>query len=478
MSLTQTRTMIYSNQTPKTRPTIDLEAQAVTPARPQLDASLSSKSQIRPGGAYLNGLRGIAMLCVFNSHLFGAAHSFKDNSAWASTGLLGLVYASLIRLADMGGNPAVCFFFILTGYVLSISPLKALARSRRRQCRVKLLVGVLRRPMRLYLPVLIIAFFCALLMQLPYNIFPGALWYTPQDNLYLELCSFVRLTWKFFNPSRTVTAADHYAYDPVLWTIPLTLKGSVLVYTILMLLSFGPLSKPYVTGALGGVTIVLLHRAYWWEACFLAGTIIALLDSNIGGIAKLSSKQASSWKHRSLSYGAVVMSLYLLSAPSYDGHPELAKSIRGWDFLIVHIPSSYTVLDYYRFWHSYGAFILICGLQHTSTIQQLLDTAPFQYLGYVSFMAYAIHLPFFLCVGDRWRRVLGTVPYMAEPTWYDNLISVPEWGPSALTLRAFVTYNSILAMVLAVAHWTTRYIDEPCGRLCKTIGQGLEGHGQ
>lgn len=476
MSFAQTtRAMIYLDQARSPISAVDLEAQMQTRPHYQLNSKPLGKSQIRPSGAYLNGLRGIAMLSVFNSHLFGSAHSVQSNAAWASTGLLGLAYASLIRLADLGGNPAVCFFFILTGYVLSISPLNALARNRRRQCRAKLLVGLLRRPMRLYLPVLIVAFCCALMMQLPYNIFPGALWYSPQDNLYLELCSFVRLSWQFFDPSRTVTAADHYAYDPVLWTIPITLKGSILVYATLMCLTFGPLSKPYITGALGSVTMLLLHRAYWWEACFLAGTIIALLNSNIGGAVNPARKPGLI-KNKALSYGAVIISLYFLSAPSYDGHPELAKSIRGWDFLVVHIPSAYSTVDYYRFWHSYGAFSLICGLQHAPAIQKLLEIPPIQYLGHVSFMAYAVHLPIFLCVGDRWKRVLGAIPYMSEPTWYDNLIPIPEWGPSFLTLRALLTYNSTLAMVLVIAHWTTRYIDEPCGRLCKLIARGIEKH--
>ena len=66
---------------------------------------------------------------------------------------------------------------------------------------------------------------------------------------------------------------------------------------------------------------------------------------------------------------------------------------------------------------------------------------------------------------------------MSEGRWYDNLLRVPAWGPEALTLRTFVIYTTILAMVLVVADWATKWIDEPCGRLCKKVGENLEKRG-
>lgn len=454
----------------------DIEAQVHARARCQHQEEPRSKNQTRVSGAYLDGLRGIAMLSVFNYHLLGDGQSAEDNAATASIGTLGLVHASWTRLSYMGGTSAVCFFFILTGYVISLSPLSALAKNQRKQCRIKILVGVLRRPLRLYLPVLMIAFIAAILMQLPYNIFPDALWHKREDNLFRELSTFLRLSWEFFQPMRTVTEADHYAYDPVLWTIPITLKGSLLVYAVLMLLTVVPLSKPYITGVLWGAAIILLHMSYWWQACFIAGLAIAVLGSNIGGIF-ITSTKPQSWPVTTLGYVAVIISLYLLSGPSYDGHPELAANILGWKYLISWVPSAYGFHNYYRFWHSYGAFILIFGLQYTPTIQQVLTSPPIQYLGNVSFMFYAIHMPFFLCIGDRWKRVLGKIPFMVESTWYDNLMRIPEWGPKALDLRAFVVYISILVMVLVLARWATTYIDEPCGRLCKKVGKDLEKRG-
>ncbi|KAG9515419.1 hypothetical protein KCV07_g7394, partial [Aureobasidium melanogenum] len=454
----------------------DLEAQVQVRTRNQHQEKLGTRGKSRSNGAYLDGLRGIAMLAVFNYHLLGDGQSAEDNAATASAGILGLLYASWTRLSYMGGNSAVCFFFILTGYVLSLSPLSALANNQRKQCRVKILVGALRRPLRLYLPVLIIAFGAAILMQLPYNVFPDALWHKREDNLYRELSTFLRLSWGFFQPMRTVTEADHYAYDPVLWTIPITLKGSLLVYAVLMLFTVVPLSKPYITGILWGTAIILLHIAYWWQACFIAGLAIAVLGSKIGSIFTSSTKPQSRID-TALGYVAVMTSLYLLSAPSYDAHPELAANILGWKSLVSRVPSAYTVHNYYRFWHSYGAFILIFGLQYTSIIQQVLTTPPIQYLGNVSFMFYAIHMPFFLCIGDRWKRVLGRIPFMVESTWYDNLLRIPEWGPKALNLRVFVVYTSILGMVLVLSRWATTYIDEPCGRLCKKVGEGLEKRG-
>lgn len=456
--------------------TADLEAQVTTRAEKGVLEEHIGKKKIRSDGAYLDGLRGIAMLGVFNHHLLGNGQSAEENAATASSGFTGFVHAIWTRIFYMGGTPAVCFFFILTGYVLSISPLSALAKNRRKRCRAKLLVGALRRPLRLYLPVLTIGFIAALLMQLPYNIFPDAFWHERRDNILLELRAFVQLTWEFFQPMRDLTNGDHYGYDPVLWTIPITLKGSLLVYAVLMLFTMVPLSKHYMTGALWGAAIMLLHKAHWWVACFLAGVAIAVLRSSIGGPA-IPFKRPQPWLLTVAGYVTVMASLYLLSSPSYPDHPELSAKISGWSFLISQIPSAYLDSNYYRFWHSYGAFGLILGLQHTPAIQRLLTMAPTQYLGSVSFMFYAIHMPFFLCVGDRWRRMLGMIPYMADDTWYDNLLRIPEWGSESLTLQAFVVYVSILGMTLVVAQWATKYIDEPYARLCKGIGRGLEERG-
>ena len=453
----------------------NLEAQVPTATQEQQDAIASSK-QRRSDGAYLDGLRGIAALGVFNHHLLGDGQSPTANAAVAAKGFWGMVLAAWTRLSYKGGTPAVCFFFILTGYVLSLSSLNALAKGRRKQCRGKLLAGAMRRPLRLYMPVLTVALVAALMMQLPFNIFPDALWHKRRDNIFLELGAFLRITWEFFQPIRTTTVADHYAYNPVLWTIPISLKGSLIVYSILMLLTAVPLSKPYITGALSTVAMLLLHKAYWWEACFIIGIAIAVLRSNIGGTPSPAVK-SQSLAVTVPSYIAVAAGLYLLSAPSLNGHPELSANTPGWGWLTTHVPSSYSVNNYWRFWHSYGALTLILGLQNTTLIQRFLTTRPVQYLGHLSFMFYAVHFPIFLCIGDRWRRVLGRIPYMSEGRWYDNLLRVPAWGPEALTLRTFVIYTTILAMVLVVADWATKWIDEPCGRLCKKVGENLEKRG-
>ena len=107
----------------------DLEAQVQAQAQGRHQEELRNKKQTLSRGAYLDGLRGIAMLGVFNLHLLGEGQSAEENAATASTGMLGFIRASWTRLYYPGGTAAVCFFFILTGYVLALSPLNALAKN-------------------------------------------------------------------------------------------------------------------------------------------------------------------------------------------------------------------------------------------------------------------------------------------------------------------------------------------------------------
>lgn len=447
-----------------------LEAQTETDEK---DGPLNKKRKVR--SAYLDGLRGIAAVAVFNHHILGDGLTIEDNVALASSGIVGFLHAWWCRIWYMGGTPAVCFFFILTGYCLSMSTLKAVAKGRGKQCRNKLLLGALRRYPRLYLPVIAVSFLVAVLMQLPFNVHPDTLIYRREDNFLHEMMSFVTRTWEFFQPLRPPPdGSSYYVYNPPLWTIPSTVLGSLLVYMILASITVLPvsISKSWTLPVLSCLATILLSKAFWRESCLLSGMVLATLNSDLKPTILVHVELRPRIATLS-AYATVVAGFYLLAAPAYFGKLEIARTMPGWKWLIALIPSNYTEYNYSRFWHIPGAVLLILGLQHTPFVQKLLSNRLVQCAGRLSFMTYAVHVPIAICIGGRLGRSFGIIPYMAEPTWFDNKLLLPDFGP----LRGTVTYIILLAITFQVAHWATRYIDEPCGRLCQRIGRKQEKSG-
>lgn len=80
----------------------DLEAQVQAQARSQHQEEPGSKKQTRVSGAYLDGLRGIAMLGVFNYHLLGDGQSAEDNAATATGARTCVLDAPLLHGRHFG----------------------------------------------------------------------------------------------------------------------------------------------------------------------------------------------------------------------------------------------------------------------------------------------------------------------------------------------------------------------------------------
>ncbi|KAI7528417.1 hypothetical protein KC317_g20661, partial [Hortaea werneckii] len=120
-------------------------------------AAGTSQQPPKPKGlAHLDGLRGIAAFMVYMAHWV---------SYWyeCTTGICygwgyqdsNRLFATLpfVRVFFTGGNPAVAIFFVLSGYVLSLSPLRMLYHEVPFASLRKTLVAAgIRRPFRLFIP--------------------------------------------------------------------------------------------------------------------------------------------------------------------------------------------------------------------------------------------------------------------------------------------------------------------------------------
>ena len=429
--------------------------------------------------AFLDGLRGLAALSVFIQHYIGG---FDANAHEHGFGEKGKYYyiASFpfLRLVFSGGSAAVAIFFVLSGYVLSKSPLRLLRNGggKRYPSIMSLVSATVRRPMRLYMPPLGVTFTFALLLHAPFGIMPEQLWPQPQKTLAAEIANWFFECAKFFNPFRTHGSNQAwFPYSLVVWTIPIELKGSILIYGLTAVyVLIGSSRSLTLTMALLTISVVgLLQSGYWTMACFIAGLVLSFVDVYALDTSLLFHRftqraQSTIW------HVAILAGLYLLSQPAHAGHPAYSLDTPGWHTLTLLTPSAYDKDQYYRYWHSWGAWLLVYSTLRIQWLQTFLNTRPLRYLGKVSFMLYLIHLPILAILGGRVARIFGNAPQdPSEKAWYDNLLYIPDFGPSGPSSRFIASVAVLLPVCLALSHLGTKVLDEPSVRIGKRLVQKL-----
>lgn len=113
--------------------------------------------------AYLDGMRGLAALTVFFCHYFYQAFTIakswgteEDNYHFLKLPVLRLWYQ---------GPPAVCIFFVISGYALSYRPLKLIRNGAFSDFATTMSSLTFRRGIRLYLPTAISTFMIICLLR-------------------------------------------------------------------------------------------------------------------------------------------------------------------------------------------------------------------------------------------------------------------------------------------------------------------------
>lgn len=127
-----------------------------------------AREQIRPAKlsptAYLDGMRGLAALFVFFCHYFYQAFIIAEG--WgAGENNYHFLKLPFIRLWYQG-PPAVCLFFVISGYALSYRPLKFVRSGASTDFSTAISSLVFRRGIRLYLPTAISTFMIICLLRI------------------------------------------------------------------------------------------------------------------------------------------------------------------------------------------------------------------------------------------------------------------------------------------------------------------------
>lgn len=268
---------------------------ALGPSGPSFPRALWSNQpdDISPN-AWIDGVRGLAALIVTLDHLFWHLigplfQGWKSFPPDAHSSLFQLPGPSIIFSA----RAMVPLFFVISGYCISLSSIRARSTNPS-PLLTTLSTSVFRRGLRLMLPVAAIALFSQLVYACGgYDAWPEHFdaaslpSSSSEDDDFSPLAHatyLVAYAGSLFDQvltgtrcPGTGTADCPVGLNGQLWTIPLELRGSFVVY--LCVLGLARTRATPRAWILAGLSAALLWRGWWEGATFVAGLLIAELTA-------------------------------------------------------------------------------------------------------------------------------------------------------------------------------------------------------
>ncbi|KAL8713678.1 MAG: hypothetical protein Q9220_002204 [cf. Caloplaca sp. 1 TL-2023] len=355
--------------------------------------------------SYLDGLRGVAALCVFFHHstqlwLPGLRPGW--GSTLSSNHLLQL---PLVRIFYSGGA-MVSIFFVISGYVLSYKPLALARQGRYEELLVNLTSSTFRRGPRLFVPCIVSTFLTAVLAMTGAFVDEGVARHYPRAETWAgQMGAWMNDTLWFINPFAVVSQ-----FEPNTWTIPTEYQGSLIVF--LCALGLSRCRNGLRVGILVCFVGYWLWFGYWATVLFLSGMVMA--DVRHGHRApdamEINGKVRS--LRNKLGHGLLVLvAVFLLSMPEYD---EAVTESYGYATLATTLtPHSWS--NHFgpgRWWPCLSAILLVATIDSAgpdSVFQQLFTYRFPQYLGRISFSFYLCHGAVLYTVGLRTQRFFSGV---------------------------------------------------------------------
>jgi len=367
---------------------------------------------IHSATAWLDGLRGWAAYIVFLHH---TTYLFVDiNWGWGSNGEYydwhRLPFAHLL----LSGHSAVSIFFVVSGFALSIKPLKQMRNGRiQADLLTTLSSGALRRPIRLYGPIVATTFSIFILSRLgAFDATRSFLWgmntrfddghlYIQAPGFFEGLYHYVKSTVNFFLAEIYHWSDDQarYPYDTHLWTLPIEFRSSYTLFATQ--LAVARLRTATRIPIMLGLVILAVYQDYWaimlfWGGMLLCELQMMFLARKQGGviIGEEATKPQRQWLSTYQSAGLhllnTVTALYLLSMPD-----EGADSSPFYSALIRWSPPYMRMR--WRFWVAIGAFQLVAGAAFATpalgrfSLAAIFSSPISRYMGNISYALYIGH---------------------------------------------------------------------------------------
>lgn len=381
--------------------------------------------------AYLDGMRGLAALNVFFTHIlaafYPAVYTGRAELSHVRGGWDALLGHSL-PAGILAGNLAVPLLFLLSAYVLSFRFFMyrdaAIATA-----------NAYRRYLRLELPVLVsMVLGWGLLRMGAFSHLEAAglahsEWFL--GSYYAFAPDFLEMLpqafWQCFSPD------GGQSYNPVLWTMNFELLGSFTVFAFLAL--FGRSRGRWLVYLFLGLVFL---RSYYFA--FVLGLLLSDLRYSDWGARYREFLRG----HSTLGAAAIVLGVFL-----GNYFPQGQTVIGGW----LELPVLRLLgVDFFAFWHIAGAAFVFLGILYHEPLQHLLSLRPLRFFGRIAFSIYLLHF-MLLCSA-------GCFVFLR--------LSALGWSYSAVVAAVVLV---LVPVVLAASYALTRLVDEPGARLVKRIQQ-------
>lgn len=365
---------------------------------------------------YLDGLRGIAAFAVL---IFHANVYIAMALPWEVT---GLTHSYLMRFFN--GNFAVCIFFILSGYVLSLSATKNDQHHHAGEL-------IIKRYFRLT-PVV------GASILFSYFTWKTVGFYTTQMSSYAPVFNWMAPEYQF-KPSFVKALYDGLigvytegtSYNGVLWTIKIELFGSIIIYALIRIF------WEYLNFVLIAVlTIIILVLLFYQENSYYFSLFV------IGAILCR--------KTISLHWIFIIPAYYLGSIDQWSN-----DAVGLFNLIGIKIDSFGKTIPF----HAVGAVMLLMCVLSNEGIKAVLSSKIFTILGRLSYSLYAVHVVVIFSIGNLSFIVLsGKFNYMIS---------------GVLSLSIVIVVSFFFAYIF------TRFIDEPAqkyaGKISRYILNGKYG---
>ena len=314
---------------------------------------------------HFDGLRGVASKVVFASHLListlPALITFQINEVHTRFDIpLGL---SPLRFL-FSGNFAVCIFFVLSGYVLANLCVKST---------LVFPAQVLRRYLRLAVPILITSAFAWILLSLDlFRNFDAAVNVTKSGWLsawYQFPPNFFRMVWESLIGAFIHGRAD---YNCNLWTMKIELIGSLYVF---LLHAFCKSSMLLIGLCLAYLIFVPLS----YYSLFFTGALLYELSN-------LDSRQYVVRGQLRILAEALVLGVFFVGL-WMGAFPELQEGMHSdWHSWV---SDNRDPIE----WHMFGAALVVAAVVWSRCLKVFFSSRVAVFLGKISFVFYLIHIP-------------------------------------------------------------------------------------
>ncbi|PNS16176.1 hypothetical protein CAC42_1939 [Sphaceloma murrayae] len=414
---------------------------------------------------WLDGVRGAAAAIVCVNHLYMGAvpaphrgygsYPPEENNYWFQLPPFRIAFEA---------HACVAIFMVVSGISISWKALHLRSEGRKTELLSNVSSSMLRRGIRLYLPVVAISVISQVVLYLDwYKWQPAKVQRDKLPNVWSHVIFCARYI---------LSAIDVFGLpfddglNPQLWTIPLEYRGSLAVYTYIIALQRS--TSRYRRVVLALILFWLYYRNYWDLAGFTAGLLMADISVRpTSDLQTVEQKPRCTPTRRSSSAVTamlLVTGIYLFcSSDSVDLPP-------GYGLLAWFEPSTWKSQGDHadpqinpRFmWKTIGAASLVFALIRSPSLQIPFRSRFLQYLGRISYGIYCVHQLVYRCLRERVRwwafDLLG------------NEYGVNDW------LSWIITATVCWPIILKLGEWFTTFIDKPSQSIAKRMEAFMTRH--